>query len=57
VIFENDVNAASVGYCKRNQNESDTALIYLYFPQKYPPGGGIYINGNSTKATVIMLAR
>jgi ROK family len=49
VIFENDVNAASVGYCRRNQIESESAIIYLYFPQKYPPGGGIYINGKLYK--------
>lgn len=45
MIFENDVNAASVGYCRRHQIASEAATVYLYFPQKYPPGGGIYING------------
>jgi len=44
VIVENDVNAASVGFCKRNQIQSEAATLYLYFPQKYPPGGGIYID-------------
>lgn len=43
VVIENDVNAACVGYVRRHQLESGAAL-YLYFPQKYPPGGGIYIN-------------
>lgn len=45
VIVENDVNAASLGYCKQNQIESKGAVLYLYFPQKYQPGGGIYIDG------------
>ncbi len=49
VIVENDVNAASLGYCQRNQIESDGAILYLYFPQKYQPGGGIYINGELYK--------
>ena len=45
MIFENDVNAACVGYCRRNQIASEAATMYLYFPQKYAPGGGIYIDG------------
>lgn len=49
LIFENDVNAASVGYCKRHQIATEAATVYLYFPQKYPPGGGIYINGRLYK--------
>lgn len=49
VSVENDVNAASVGYCRRHQIESEAAALYLYFPQKYPPGGGIYINGRLYK--------
>lgn len=49
VIVENDVNAASVGYCKRHRIEPDPAALYLYFPQKYPPGGGIIINGGLYK--------
>lgn len=49
VIIENDVNAASVGYCRRHHIESEAATLYLYFPQKYPPGGGIYISGQIYK--------
>lgn len=45
VRIENDVNAASVGYCKQQPTETEAAMLYLYFPEKYPPGGGIYING------------
>lgn len=49
VIFENDVNAASLGYCKRSALSTEAAVLYLYFPQKYPPGGGIVINGRLYK--------
>lgn len=49
VIVENDVNAASIGYCRRHQIESEAAAVYLYFPQKYPPGGGICIKGRLYK--------
>lgn len=49
VMVENDVNAACVGHCKHNHIESGAATIYLYFPQKYPPGGGIYLNGHVYK--------
>jgi len=45
VIFENDVNAASVGYGKHAQIDSPAALVYFYFPQKYRPGAGITIDG------------
>lgn len=48
-LFANDVNAASIGYCKRNQIESETTVLYLYFPKKYPPGLGICINGSLYK--------
>lgn len=49
VIIENDVNAASIGYCKRAPLASDATAIYLYFPQKYPPGGGIILDGQLYK--------
>lgn len=49
VVFENDVNAAVVGYCHKQRIESEAAIVYLYFPQKYPPGAGIYINGRLYK--------
>lgn len=47
VIFVNDVNAAVVGYCRRKQLES--SAVYLYFPKKYTPGAGIYLNGGLYK--------
>lgn len=49
VIIENDVNSAVVGYCERNQVRKDTAVVYIYFPDRFPPGAGIYINGNLFK--------
>ncbi len=49
VIFENDVNAACLGYCKRQALEAEAAVVYMYFPQRYPPGGGITINGTLYK--------
>ncbi|WP_314584754.1 ROK family protein [Paenibacillus terrigena] len=49
VIMENDVNAAVVGYCERAQIHSDEAVAYLYFPDRFPPGAGIFINGQLFK--------
>ncbi|QPC80614.1 ROK family protein [Phototrophicus methaneseepsis] len=43
VLFENDVNAACVGYSKRKTIDSENTIVYLYFPQKYAPGAGIYL--------------
>ncbi|MCL6604467.1 MAG: ROK family protein [Paenibacillus sp.] len=49
VVMENDVNAAVIGFCKRTQAASDSAVVYLYFPERFPPGAGIYINGKLYK--------
>lgn len=49
VMFENDVNSAVIGYCGRKQIDTDAATVYIYFPQKYPPGAGIYMNGKLYK--------
>lgn len=49
LIVENDVNAACVGYCRRHGLAAEAATLYLYFPQKYPPGGGICIDGKLYK--------
>ncbi|ACL76014.1 ROK family protein [Ruminiclostridium cellulolyticum] len=48
VVFENDVNAAVLGYCISNQCE-DKNVIGIYIPEKYPLGVGIFINGNMYK--------
>lgn len=51
VKFKNDVNAAVTGYCNIHEEElqSDAAVVYIYFPEKYSPGVGIYINGKVYK--------
>lgn len=51
VLFENDVNAAVVGYCARRRMQSQEATVYLYFPKKYPPGAGIAIGGRLYKGS------
>ncbi|QUL52508.1 ROK family protein [Paenibacillus tritici] len=48
VIIENDVNAAVIGYCRRMKEEA-ASVIYLYFPDRYPPGAGIFIGGKLYK--------
>lgn len=49
VIFENDINAAVEGYCYSHQVTEKQCVIGVYFPSKYPPGAGIYINGGIYK--------
>jgi hypothetical protein len=48
VIFENDVNAAVLGYCTSNQCD-DKSVVGIYIPEKYPLGAGIFINGDMYK--------
>jgi len=45
VVIENDVNAAVIGYCKRNRIAADRSVVYFYFPDRFPPGAGIMIQG------------
>jgi len=47
VFFENDVNAAVLGL--ESSASSQSAEVYIYFPQKYPPGAGIRLNGHVLK--------
>ena len=49
VFFENDVNAAAAGYCKRKALQSEAAVIYAYFPKRYAPGAGIVLDGKIYK--------
>lgn len=49
VIVENDINAAVLGYCYQNKTSAQDCVIGLYFPDKYPPGAGIYLKGNLYK--------
>lgn len=46
VLFENDTNAAVSGYCRRHPKNMADTVCYLYFPKKYAPGCGIWINGD-----------
>ncbi len=45
VIIENDVNAAVTGYCRRMNKPAEAAVVYLYFPDRFPPGAGIVLGG------------
>ncbi|MAU12624.1 MAG: hypothetical protein CL607_22575 [Anaerolineaceae bacterium] len=49
VLFANDVNAATVGYVKRVDIDAGDGVVYFYFPQKYPPGAGFYLDGKLYK--------
>lgn len=49
VMVENDVNAAVSGFCARQDFTDDSSVVGIYFPTKYPPGMGIYLNGNLVK--------
>ncbi|WNS45268.1 ROK family protein [Paenibacillus sp. MMS20-IR301] len=50
VIVENDVNAAIIGYAAREKTaEAGEAVAGIYFPGKYPPGMGIYLDGRIIK--------
>lgn len=45
VLFENDVNAAALGYSQGRPESRGASLAYLYFPQSHPPGAGIIVGG------------
>jgi predicted NBD/HSP70 family sugar kinase len=49
VVVENDVNCAIVGFANKRKISDSNTLIYLYFPDKHPPGAGILINGGLFK--------
>jgi Transcriptional regulator/sugar kinase len=49
VFVENDINAAIMGYCHQNKIREEQCVIGIYFPEKYPPGAGIYLNGKLYK--------
>ncbi|KHL93432.1 ROK family transcriptional regulator [Paenibacillus sp. IHB B 3415] len=48
VVIENDVNAAVIGYCRRMKEET-ASVVYLYFPDRFAPGAGIFIGGKLYK--------
>jgi hypothetical protein len=45
VYFDNDVNAAVRGFCARRRLQ-ETSVVYLYFPDGFPPGAGVFLNGD-----------
>lgn len=49
VRVENDVNAAISGYCAQQELEDEQCILGIYFPAKYPPGMGIYLDGKIVK--------
>ncbi|WP_341348778.1 ROK family protein [Paenibacillus sp. FSL H3-0469] len=49
ILVENDVNAAISGYCMKHSEGEEQYLLGLYFPNGYPPGMGIYLNGSILK--------
>ncbi len=49
VCVENDINAAVMGYAHRSGTTGGECIVGLYFPGKYPPGGGIYFNNQIYK--------
>jgi len=49
VFIENDINAATFGYCCSKIINKNICVIGLYFPYKYAPGAGIYRNGELIK--------
>ncbi len=48
VVFDNDVNSAVLGYCEQH-GKMENIVVYIYFPEKYPPGVGVCINGKVYK--------
>ncbi|MCM2676248.1 ROK family protein [Alkalicoccobacillus plakortidis] len=49
VLIENDVNAAVSGYSALEDKGESDCVIGIYFPDKYPPGVGIHLNGTVVK--------
>jgi hypothetical protein len=49
ITIENDVNAAVTGFANRMQFATDSSIVYLFFPERFPPGAGIYLNGQLYK--------
>ncbi len=49
VMIENDINAAILGYCHINEIPKEQCVIGIYYPDKYPPGAGIYMKGDIYK--------
>lgn len=48
IIIENDINSAAYGYCHTYHLENK-CLVSIFFPCKYTPRAGIYLNGQLVK--------
>ncbi|MBB6020279.1 hypothetical protein HNR77_001340 [Paenibacillus sp. JGP012] len=46
VIVENDVNSAISGYCSLHEDTKEKSVAGIYFPNRYPPGMGMMLNGH-----------
>ena len=49
VFLENDINAAVAGYAHSLEACEQETIVGIYFPQNYPPGAGIFLNGELYK--------
>lgn len=52
VIVENDINAAICGYCAQQlavTQAEELCVAGIYFPTKFPPGMGIWLDGKIVK--------
>lgn len=49
VVLENDVNAAVIGYCSRQHAAAESSVVYMYFPDRFGPGAGIFMDGRLHK--------
>ena len=49
MIFVNDVNAAVAGYLGCEEKREINSAVYVYFPQKYPAGAGLFFDGKLYK--------
>lgn len=49
VLLENDINAAVLGYSQQVDSPEIKSLIGIYYPEKFPPGAGILLNGKIYK--------
>lgn len=49
VLWENDVNAAVMGYYHRKHKDRGGNIIGIYFPDRYGPGAGIMLEGHLYK--------
>lgn len=44
VTIENDINAAVLGYAAKQDGKNES-IVGIYYPRDFPPGSGIWLNG------------